>query len=76
VGTSSKNGVVTFFLTDNYYLKHKEVLDNFMMKGTSTCNDRQKEDLITWVNYSPVGGWIKIKNDPAFLSFLRLTGGL
>jgi hypothetical protein len=77
MGTSSKDGVVKFRLYSDYYLKHKEVLDKFMMKGTSaSMGNSRGADLVTFINYSPIGGDIKIENDPAFISFLRLTGGL
>ena len=78
MGTSSEDGVVRVYITEKYYLKHKEVLDKFFMKGTSRTNHSRAEttELIVFLNFSPIGGTIDIENDPAFVSFLRLTGGM
>ena len=79
MGTSCEDGpvIVTFILRKEYYFEHKEVLNNFIMKGTSTSIDgvRRRENLINWLQTPPVGGLLVI-DDPAFISFLRLTGGL
>ena len=71
------HGEISVLLKTEYYLKHKEVLDNFMMKGTSRLSGGStKADMITFIGWDPMGGIVKIKDDPAFVAYLRLTGGL
>jgi hypothetical protein len=77
VGSDRKDGVVTVHLEERYYLKHKEVLDKFIMKGACISPGGSAEaDLITFINWTPIGGPIRIIDDPAFVAYLRLTGGL